>query len=57
MSHKGLSETQAHIAERIGIDPRQYVVILDNERMICMMHIKTRIEVMIIKQEVKRDRK
>ena len=57
MSHKGLDETQIQIAERIGIDPKQYVVMLDNERMICMMHIKTRTEVMIIKQEVKRDRK
>lgn len=48
-----LNEEQIQLAKAIGMDPGQYVVILDNDRCLCLLHLKTRNEVSIFKNEVK----
>ena len=47
-----LSEEQKAFVRSIGIEPKGYVVIVDNERTLCMRHLKTRHDVMISKNEV-----
>ena len=46
---KVLNAEQKELAKSIGIEPQGYVVILDNERMLCMLHLKSRNEVVITK--------
>ena len=47
-----LSEEQKAFVRSIGIEPNGYIVILENERTLCVRHLKTRHDVMISKNEV-----
>lgn len=43
--------TQRQLMESCGIDPSGYAVICDNERTLAALHLKTRNEIMILKNE------
>ena len=48
-----LNEEQEQLVKNTGMDPVQFVVILDNDRCLCLLHLKTRNEVSIFKNEVR----
>lgn len=43
------TKEQLALCRECDINPEGYVVILDNDRMLCMRHLKTRNEISIIK--------
>ena len=47
-----LTEEQKALIRSIGIEPEGYVVILENDRSLCLRHLKSRHDVMISKNEV-----
>jgi len=40
---------QAQLFRECGIEPKGYAVILDNDRVLCALHLKSRNEIMICK--------
>lgn len=44
-----LDEEQSALCRECGIDPEGFMVILDNDRCLMMLHLKSRNEVMISK--------
>lgn len=46
-----LNQEQAQLVRDIGMDPDQFVVLVDNERAMYLMHIKSRNEVTIHKKQ------
>ena len=47
-----LNEEQKALIRSIGIEPEGYVVILENDRSLCLRHLRSRHDVMISKNEV-----
>lgn len=46
---KMLDEEQSALCRECGIDPEGFMVILDNDRCLMLLHLKSRNEVMISK--------
>ena len=45
---------QRELCAACGIDPEGYVIIRENDRLLTMLHLKSRNEIMISKNEVKK---
>lgn len=43
------NEEQAALCQETGVDPDQFMVILENDTTLCLLHIKTRNEVSVHK--------